>query len=197
MQKSERNEITETDFLLSCFGRNDEGEANAEVSCTLLEYIGDDDEESQSEDLNYREISSRFSKEGEFSLEAHKGIIQVSLSFQSNLNPAFRLFWQQLEDYGRRLNMCEFSAEYNAVPLLSFIVSPDKYATEYFLSLSNPMLWFLQPAEPTDDDCKVIRMFFSSKNVSMQEIPEEIDIQSAQASATRPYEVIYTENNLE
>ena len=190
----QNNQITETEFLLSCFGRNEEGEANAEVSCTLLEYIGDDDPESQSEELNYREISTRFSKEGEFSLESHKGIVQVSLAFTSNLNPAFRLFWQQLEDYGKRLNQCEFDPEYNAVPLLSFVVAPDKYATEYYLSLSNPMLWFMQPANPTDEDCKVIRMFFSSKNITMQEVPEEVDIRAAQASITRPYEVIYTEN---
>lgn len=188
------NKISEEQVILSCFGRNELGDANAEISASLLVYSGDDSEEERENEFNYKEIASRFTKHGEFYLEAHNGVVQIDIKFRSNMDPEMRLIWKLLEDFGKKMSECIIKDIENEIPLCSLLVVPDEYSDSYFISLSNPMLWFLQPESPEDEACKIIRIFFDSANVEVKEVPNDIDLIKAQAEASRPYNVIYTEN---
>lgn len=192
-KNTEKNtERSDEEVLLACFGRNELGEANSEISATVLMYNGDESEEAKTNELNYTEIASRFTKHGEFYLEAHDGVVQVDIKFRSNMDPEMRLFWKALCDYGKRLN--DYVLKNTAIPLMSMIVSPDEYSSEYYVSLSNPMLWFLQPESPENETCNIIRIFFDSSNVEINKVSADIDLTKAEAEASRIYNVIYTKN---
>lgn len=186
--------ITEKEFLLACFGRNEMGEANVEASCTLVEYTGDPGNKEQMKDAKFfKEIISRFTKQGEFYFEARDGMVQIDFTFRSNTDPELRLFWEALKEYGKRLN-ASLMGESEKVPMLIFNVVPDKYITSYYLTFSNPIIWVLQPESPDNEGkFNILRMFFKSDSFNIEAIPEDIDVAKAQAETARAYNVKYTE----
>lgn len=192
---NDKENIDVAEILLSCFGRNKLGEANVEISSSLLNYTGDDTDEAKSNEFNYEEISTRFSRQGEFLFEARDGLAQVDIKYKSNMDPEFRLLWQQLEDYGKRLSDYNLTDEpEDGYPLLFYTVVPDEYSDKYYISLTNPFMWVLQPESPDEEKCKILRLFFKSENIDIKEIPEAVDVTQAEAEAARTYNVIYTEN---
>lgn len=186
-------EFNEHKFLASCFGRNDLGESNAEISCSLLTYTGNIND--MNDDFNYNEHATYYTKEAEFYLENHGEFVQIDLIFKSNFAPELRLFWSQLENFGKLMDKCVVGDNGIAenLPLVIFNVVPDEYAASHYLAFHNPSLWFLQPVKPEDENCKIIRMFIKPENLEINTVPDDIDLTQLEAESSRIYDAILTE----
>lgn len=187
-------EFDEYEFITSCFGRNELGEANVEISCSLLEFKGKSKEDAEN-DIMYNEISTRLTKNADFHLLTLEQSVRIDLKFRTNVDPELTLFWNCMEQYGERLSryiMADECSDYS-MPLLVFNVVPDAYADQYYMSLNNPVMWMLQPAEPGDSCLRILRLFFPVDNLCIHKLPQEADIATAEAEISRTYNVIMQE----
>lgn len=183
--------INEEEILMSCFGRDNFGASNASTQATLLLYKGGDSNEDKTNEFNYEEVATRFIENAEFYLESHNGIVQVDFKFISNLDPEMNLLWRMFTDFGKELNK-SLLKETSTIPLLSILVSPTNDA-KHFLTLSNPMLWFLQPESPEESKCNIIRAFYDASDIEIKTVSEDIDEDKIKAEAMRTYDVVYKE----
>ncbi len=189
--------MDEKEILLSCFGRNENGEPNVNMSSTLLEFVGDINNKLNFEDPNsYKELSTRYINTGEFKFEMHNGIAQVDISFLSHLSPELRHTWEQLKEYGKKIDEIYFS-ENPCLDKINFIlnISPNLYASQYYICCSNPIMWILQPNSPEEEFNTIIRLFFNSDNIEILEVPEDILSKANEIAAanSRNYDIVYTQ----
>lgn len=190
---SSNNTPTEKELIESCFGRNEAGYANSEVSCSLLTYKGTNEEYTKDE--NYKELSTRFTKQAEFYLEAHFGFVQIDLTFKSALDPELRLFWNQMTLFGTKLaSVNNPDNPEEEKPFMAFNIMPDKYLGKYYLSFVNPIMWVLQPQTVGTDKCNVLRMLVPADNFIINEMREDVDLAKLEAEASRTYATIRKEN---
>ncbi len=186
-------------FLHTCEGRCENGEARSEIGISLLLYMGDMDsfdKEAASNDLNYREVSTRLSKKGAIRFIQNKDQVIVDITFNTSLEPEFKLFWRQFEQYEealRNLNKADEDGTPGRYPLLMFTVVPDAYADECYLTFLNPTFWVLQPKDAETEECSMIRMLIPADNFNIEGIPEEVNIKDLEAEAARTYNTILTE----
>lgn len=191
----EDRDFSNQKFLISCFGRNPlTGKSNVEISCDLVIYNGDSENESDlTNEMNFESVGMCLTQNAEFDFENRNNIVQVNLKFNSHVDPEMKLFWDKLKQYGKlSSNRTVFQAK--GFPVLIFTVVSDKYCDTHFMRFSNPFLWFLQPEEPNDEHNKIISMFFYEDSFSINKIDDTYDLKEAKAESSRTYNVIYNEN---
>lgn len=185
--------MDEKEIIMSCLGRNKNGEANVSVSSTLLSFNGVEGADYDDPNL-YNEISTRYTRSGEFNFEVHNGIAEIELTFVSHLNPELRHIWEQLKEFGDIQTELFFDEQKSLDRInLVFNFSPDAYAREYIISAVNPFMWVLQPESPEREVNNVLHLYFKLDDIEINEIPNDIDLDQYEAASSRVYEVIYTE----
>jgi hypothetical protein len=187
---------SETQYIESCFGKNPEsGLPNCEIMCTLSSFIGNIE---NPDNIEIVEETSRHTVQAEFSLSARDAFASVDLTWSSALDPDLRLFWNHLEQYGRKLDSVQdFSNPDEVKPIMYFTILSVDYMEKGYLTIINPLFWALIPEYVGGEACNKIRMFVSLENFAFtkmdeQEMQEIIDKKTAEA--TRSSHVIYTEN---
>lgn len=178
--------VKENEFLNACKGRNEEGEGRCGITCSLLLY----DKENENEP--YKEISTRSTKEAEFDIVRVGNLIQISLIYKTAYSPDLKLFWSQLQTYGELLESYNRNEE-PRFPICMFNVFPEDYSNISYMSFSGPAFWVLQPQYVGDEKCNVIRMLFEGNTFMLNDVPDDIDITDMEAEANRAYRVIKTE----
>lgn len=182
-------------FLYSCNGRYSNGQSRSTIGVSLLGYTGDLKEENVEQlenEFNYREKSTRITKQGEISFIPTDGNIIVDIKFRTALEPEFQLLWKQLEEYGDMLTNYNYDTN-NEFPILVFNIVSDTYTDEYYMTFANPIFWVLQPPTADTEECSMIRMLVSDDSFNIVEIPEDIDLDKLDAEASRVYNTILTE----
>lgn len=182
-------------FLYSCNGRYSNGQSRSTIGVSLLGYNGDMKEENIEQlenEFNYREKSTRITKQGEISFIHTDGNVIVDIKFRTTLEPEFQLFWKQLEEFGNMLTNYEYDTS-NEFPILVFTVVSDTYTDECYMTFSNPIFWVLQPSSADTEECNMIRMLVSEDSFNIIEIPEDIDLDKLDAEAARVYNTVLTE----
>lgn len=195
--ENKSNEITEQieyEVIKSCCGENENGKPRATLTGAIIEYHGDiNDEEAQAQDYNYRTIATRMIHNGALAIEARDSIIQIDINFKSYLDPELRLLWDLLETYGQSRAESFMNPESDFIPHVFIEIISEDFDGQYVLSLTNPILWFLQPKSPEEEQLSVIRLFFNPDGLEVQDISDVVDVTQAEAEVMRTYDTILTE----
>ena len=174
-------------FFNACTGRGDDGMAKSMTTASIIAYSGNEGDEENL--YNYREVSTRYTKQGSVVIEPHGDFIQVDLVFKTGFDPEMRAMWSLLTEYGKLKTETEMIFANGGIPdeqqFLIFYVLPDEYLTECYLTFTNPVFWAMQPEEPGDERANVIRMAVLPEQFSINPVTEDIDSTKAIAQQQR------------
>lgn len=187
--------LKERNFLCSLEGRNEKGEPNVAISCSLMMYSGKRD--AVDNELNYRPVSTRYITKGDFRLEIHGEFAQVDIKFDNSLEKELGILWRILENYGKTLSDVTLQGnKEEEIPLLVFNILPLENKEDAYLSFVNPAFWFLQPPMPGENQLSVIRIVAMADNFHINELPKEVDYNAIKAESERSESVNYSLRNI-
>lgn len=181
--------VNENEFLDACVGLDEDRHPKSAVSCMLLMYDAGKDTDDP---LAYKEISTRYTNNGEISFVRVDGFVHVSIAFTSAFDPDLKHFWMQLKTYGEELELFNSGKE-DRMPILNFNIVPKQFSDKAYLNVAFPVFWILQPKEVGDEKCSVIKILFKLNSFNIYDTPDDVNLTDEEAAANRTYRVIRTE----
>lgn len=121
----------------------------------------------------------------EISFEGGEQFGTLILTFENNRFPDMNRIWQILETYGKENIECIQGVD--DYPILQLTVLPLMLDGKYGFVISSPIMWFLTPADPSEETPRQIRMllapgtmqFVQNENFSVDDMLEELRRQMA------------------
>lgn len=103
--------------------------------------------------------------------------IQLDLKFKSSLDGDLSILWNILEDYAYKINHTEEFDDKE--PFVSITLVSSDLLFDYFITITNPIFWSLQPEKPNEPN-NIIRMCFCLKDllVYKSNVPAEQEIEN-------------------
>ncbi len=126
-----------------------------------------------------RELSRIITLYPEITIEGGGQYSQLVLTFENNRFPDMNRIWQILESYGKE--SAEYRENIDDYPMLQLTILPLTLDGRYGFVMSSPIMWFLTPADPAEEQPRQIRMliepgglqFVQDESYSVEKILEE------------------------
>ena len=126
-----------------------------------------------------RELSRIITLYPEITIEGGGQYSQLVLTFENNRFPDMNRIWQILESYGKE--SAEYRENIDDYPMLQLTILPLTLDGRYGFVMSSPIIWFLTPADPAEEQPRQIRMliepgglqFVQDESYSVEKILEE------------------------
>lgn len=158
--------------LEEAMGYNNNGEPKSAINISLFLL---DDVTDEMEDIGDVAVFNPAIK-----IEHHDQFVQLDLCFKSFSSDELRVIWSLLESYGKELDSFDEIAS-DKVPVLNIVVVPISFSGKYIISLSNPIFWVLQPENPGEQYCNMIRMLLPEDDIEFLEA-DDIDFDNIKGS---------------
>ncbi len=100
-------------------------------------------------------------------VQMHGEFARLDVTFAKASDIDFKVLWNLVEKYGNAMD--DFYNEkmpQNEIPTFSVVVFPNKFDDEYFMQLTTPVMWTLQPLEP-GEEINTITFYFKPENVQI------------------------------
>lgn len=179
-------------YIMSCLGLDEDGDNRCEITASILEF----DENSNTA----APVSIRSTANAELNVSPRGNYTSVDITWPSAYDPELTMFWNLLEDYGKKVDSVHDFDDSNEIkPLLQILIISKEMSAEGYFEFWNPEFWALIPVTPGSKDIKKIRLmvptstFVVTQNENAEEV-KELD-KKIQADAARRHNTIMTERN--
>ena len=160
-------------IINSACGKDDDGNPKAAITVAI-------DEWSHSTNKTHS-LLTYSSYKPVVSIQKHYDFIQVDLFFASKVDNDMKVIWNHSEKFGQLIN--EITHETKNIPFFTLTIVPVETQGRYYISVTNPVFWSLQPVKP-GAEAQIIRLVFKAENLNVFET-DEIDMYEIEANVQR------------